>query len=83
MVFTMRGNGSLGYWSHRPAILPPADVTTNIKVLKKNVLKCLRVSKFMDIVLLIPATIPQVIGEVLKLMVGGLLRPFTLSQVIL
>ena len=54
-----------------------------MKFLKKKVLKCLRVSKVVGTVLLIPAAIPQVIAEVVKALYIGLLRPATLPQVIL
>ena len=53
-----------------------------MKVLKKKVLKCLRVGKFVDIGILIPATIPQVIVEVVNVVDIGLKIPATITQVI-
>ena len=47
-----------------PSILPPTVITTEIKFLNKKVLKCLWVSKFVNIGILRPATLPQVIFEV-------------------
>ena len=58
------------------AILPPSVV------LKKNVSKCLRAKKVMDIGLLIPATLPQKTTEVIKVVDISLLIPDTLPQVI-
>ena len=56
----------------RPDIIPPAVVTTTMKVLKKKFLKCLRVSKFLDIGLLIPDTLTQVLLGALKVVNIGI-----------
>ena len=50
--------------------------------MKKNLLKCLWVSKVVDIGLLRPATIPQVVVDVVKVVDRGILRPASLPQVI-
>ena len=47
----------------RPAIIPPTFVTTIVKLLKNKVLKFLSLMKDMDIGLLMPATLYQVISE--------------------
>ena len=53
------------------------------KVLKKTVLKCLWERKVMNIGLLRPATLPQVIADFVKAVDIGLLIPATLTQVIM
>ena len=66
----------------RPSILPPAVVTTTKKVLKKDFLKCLLVRKVVDIGLLISATFPYVIVEVVEVMEIVIERTSTVPQVI-
>ena len=66
----------------RPAILIPAVITTATKFLKEKVLKCLQMSKIMEIGLLIPAILPRVIVDVIKVVFIGLLIPETFPQVI-
>ena len=61
----------------------PAVVTTTGKVLKKKVLKYLWMRKVVDIGLLIPSTLSQVIADVIKVVDIGLLRPASLLQLIL
>ena len=61
-----------------PAIIPPTVVTT-MPLLKKKVLKCLWVMKYVDIGLLRPDTLPLVITEVMGI---GLLIPATLPILI-
>ena len=51
------------------------------KLLKKKFLKCLRLRKFMDIGLLRPSTLPQVIMEVMKVVEMCIKIPATLPQV--
>ena len=63
-----------------PNILPTTVVTRMVKFSKNKVLKYLWLSKDVDVGLLRPSTIPQVIAEVVDI---GLLRPSTLPQVIL
>ena len=63
----------------RPAILPPALVTTMTKVTKNNFLKFLWVRKVVEIGLLKLATIPQVMVKCLD---TGLKRPANPPQVI-
>ena len=62
----IRGNGSLGIGLVRPAILIPAAITMTTKVLEKKVLKCLWVRKVVDLGLLIPDILSQVIEEVVE-----------------
>ena len=66
----------------RPAIIPHTIVATTLKVMRKKVLKCLQESKFVDIDLLKPAALPQLIAEIVKLLDIGILIPDTLTQVI-
>ena len=77
VIFTMGGLGIV-----RPDILPPAVVTTMEKIMKKKVLKCLQERKVVGIGLLIPATIPQVITELMKVMAIGIKIPATITQAI-
>ena len=63
----------------RPAIIPPTVVMTAMKLLKKKVLKCLWVRKDVNIGLLRPANVPQVIAEVVGI---GILRPYTFTLAI-
>ena len=65
-----------------PDILLPVSVTKTTKVLKKKVLKCLQVSKVVYIGILIPATLPRVIADVVKVVYFSILRPATIPQVI-
>ena len=65
-----------------PSILLTVIVTTEKKVLKKKVLKCLWVRKVVDIGLLRPANFPQVIVLAVKVLDVGLKRPANLPQVI-
>ena len=60
------------------AILPPAIITMAENLLKNKLLKCLRVMKVLDIGILIPATIPQVIVEFVKVVDICLKMPDTL-----
>ena len=53
-----------------------------MKVLKKKILKCFWVRKLVDIDLLIIATVPLVIVEVVKIVNIGIRRPATIPQVI-
>ena len=53
-----------------------------MKVLKKNVFKCLQERKVVVIGILIPDTINKLIMEVIKVMGIGLKIPDTLPQVI-
>ena len=78
----IRGDGSLGYLSRKTIHSSSCCHNNNGRVLNKKVLKCLWASKFDDIGLLIPATLSQVIMNVVKSMDIGLLKPTTLSQVI-
>ena len=64
----------------RPATITPTFVTMMMKLPKKKVLKCLWLMKYLDIGLLRPATLPQVITEVVYI---GILIPATLPLVIL
>ena len=64
----------------RPSSIPPTFITTTIKSPKNKVLKCIWLMRDVDICLLRPATLPQVIAEVTDI---GLLRPATISLVIL
>ena len=68
MLFTIRGDGILGYRSHRIS-----------QVLNKKVLKRFWERKVVDIGLSIPATLSQVI---MKFMEIGINIPDTLPQVI-
>ena len=71
MLFTIKGDGILGYRSHRIS-----------QVLNKKVLKRFWERKVVDIGLSIPATLSQVILEVMKFMEIGINIPATLPQVI-
>ena len=62
----------------RPSIITPTVITT-MKCLNKKVLKCLWTMKEVDIGILRPATINQVISEVTGI---GILRPTTLTLLI-
>ena len=53
-----------------------------VKFLRKKVLKCLRASKVLDIGLLVPDTLTQVIMEFVKVVEKGILRQENLPQVI-
>ena len=66
----------------RPAIIPPVATTAAAKVLKKKFLKCLWVNKVVEIGIFRPATVPQVIVEVVKVMDMGLKRLATLPHLI-
>ena len=66
----------------RPSIILLAVVTTITEFMKKKVLKCLRDKKVVDIGLLIPATLCQVITEVIKVVDIGLNRTVTIPKVI-
>ena len=55
---------------------------TTMKVLKNNCLKCIRVIKVLDIGLLRPSTVTQVIVEVVKVVDISLKIPDTFPQVI-
>ena len=63
------------------SILLPAVIMTTIKVMNKNIWKCLWLSKVVNIGLLIPAILPQAITDLMKVVDIGLLRPATLPQV--
>ena len=52
------------------------------KVLKKKVLNCLWARKIVDICILRPATLPQVITDVVKVVDIGILIPAIISQAI-
>ena len=65
-----------------PSIILPAVITATEKFMKKKILKCLLVSKLIDIGLLIPSNLTQVIMDVMKVVDIGLLRKSTLPQVI-
>ena len=54
---------------------------TTMKVLKKKVSKFLWLRNVLDIGILIPAIIPQVILDVVKVVDIGLLRTATLPQI--
>ena len=56
----------------RPYSCPPSSVTTMMNVMKNNVLKCLWSRKVVEIGLLIPSTLPQVIVEVVKVVDIGI-----------
>ena len=66
----------------RPEIISLAVAMTTEKVMKKKLLKCLRVTKVIDIGILIPSTIPEEIVEVMKVLDLGLKRPATIPQLI-
>ena len=65
-----------------PVILPLSVVMTKIKFPNKKALKCLWVSKVIDIGLLIPDTLPQIILEVMKALDIYLLIQSNITQVI-
>ena len=65
-----------------PSILPTAIVTTEMKVLKKKVLKFIWVRKVVDIGILRPANFPQVIVLAVRVLEVFLKRPATLPQLI-
>ena len=79
----IRGNGSLGSRSHKTSHSSYRLHNNNKECLKKKVLKCLWGCKFVDIGLLIPVTLLQIISDVVKLLDIGILIPATLTQVIL
>ena len=64
------------------SILPTAIVTTEMKVLKKKVLKFIWVRKVVDIGILRPANFPQVIVLAVRVLEVFLKRPATLPQLI-
>ena len=66
----------------RPVIIPPVIVTTAIKVLKKNIWKCLRERKVVSIGLLRLSNLPQLIVKVVKVVDIDLKRPVTTTKVI-
>ena len=70
----MSGDGTLGYCHY-----PSHRCNNGNENSEKKGLEVLWVGKFMDIGILRPATIPQVIVEVVDM---GLLRPSTLPLVI-
>ena len=61
-----------------PAIIPPT-ILTMMKFPKKKILKCLWAMKDVDIGILIPATLHQIITEVVDI---GLFRPSTITLLI-
>ena len=63
-------------------MFPPVVVTTVIKFLNKNVWKCLREGKVVDIGQLRPATLTKLILEVVKVVDISLKKLDTLPQVI-
>ena len=81
VLFTMRGNVSLVYQSCKTSHSYSCRCY-NDKSSEEEVLKCLRVSKFMGIVILRPATLPQLITDVVKVVNIVILRPSTLPKVI-
>ena len=82
MLFMIRGDGILGSWSRKTINYSSHCSNNNMKVLKKNVLKCLWVRKVIDIGLLRLFTILRVIVEVVKVVDISINRPSALPQVI-
>ena len=65
-----------------PCILPPAAVMAMVKVLNKKVLKSFWKKKVLEKGILRPATLPQVIVELIKVVRICMKIPDTLLQVI-
>ena len=82
VLFKMRGNVSLVYCHHNTSHYSSRHRNDKNKLIKKKVLKCLRVRKFVDIVLLIPSTLPQVIVDLAKFTDICLLIPATILLLI-
>ena len=66
----------------RPAILPPVILMTVMKVLKNKLWKCLWVSKVVEIGILRPSTLSQLILYFVKVVDIGLKIPDTIHQLI-
>ena len=82
LLFTIRVNGSLGYRYHNTSHYSSWCCNYNEKMVRKKFLKCLWVSKVVGTGLLRPATVPQVMVEVVKVVEIGLKIPSNLPQVI-